>query len=259
MRLGHWPPWGQMPRSPTSSPFSSGLHTEPQTHTTAPSRPSPGPQGPVVTPVWPLVAKVTESQDRTMQSTRGAGRGNGGPWRSCPFAWHLLPGAHGKERATFAFSWRGLPSMSFCPCCGGRKAGAWGDPRRGQPQGLRAASAPLPIMPSSLSVSVSISTSLHRLLCPPPPAHFSRVSFPPVLPPWGRNWQLETRCDWGSGCGRGGQAPQGRWEMGPLSHLGGGPCGDLRPTSQRAWPPSHPSERSEVKSGMHGVVPQAGD
>lgn len=64
----------------------------------------------MLTLVWPLVATVTESHDKLMQSTWGGGScGNGGPWRSCP-----LPCVCSSELLREKWGWRGCPHYPSC-------------------------------------------------------------------------------------------------------------------------------------------------
>lgn len=76
----------------------------------------------MLTLVWPLVAKVTDSHDKLMQSTWGGGScGNGGPWRSCS-----LPCVCSSEVLREKVGLEGLPSLSFLP-----SPGAQEEPPRG--------------------------------------------------------------------------------------------------------------------------------
>ena len=130
-----------------------------------PRRPSwagPGPEFPMLTPVWALVAKVMENRDRLMQSPRGRGR----PWKWGPREdAHLpcicFPGClrkgNGCARSGLEGASLNLPPP---PSWGLERGWSMGGPRGAGPQG-----------PGGLHQLLSPTPSLRTLCwrpCPPP-------------------------------------------------------------------------------------------
>ena len=113
----------------------------------------------MLTSVWPLVAKVTESHDKLMQSTWGGGSVEMGDPEKLPICLaSTLPGAHGKELAG-----GGCPELPSSPSHGQE----WPDPRDWRLHQLLFRPHPTPPHPT--------------------PPHLT-CFFPTIFPPPGRNW-----------------------------------------------------------------------